>query len=517
MTHASSPPTVSTLALCVGTAALTAFTFGFHLGEVNQPRDAMSNCTTPVAVTDDCISMDDWAWHGSTLPSSPRRQCTGMLTEYYRTFSRKKGTFVSIFVLGGTVGALCGGSLAQSLGRRRLLFLNNVPFIIASALLASSTTVYGLYAGRFIGGIAAGVGTVGVPLYIAEVAPVGIRGSLGALNQLSIVIGILCSQSLGIPLSTRTGWRYLFFAGLLPPLLQCFLLPFCVESPKWLSANGLVIDARKALQRLRSSSSTEAEIDQEFDGIANNGATSSNTDDAESATLSRDPDSLDESAPLSGAQQHRVTITLRDLFHTASLRRPLFAAFGLQLAQQLSGVNAAVFYSTTIFNQSYPPEVSIKLSLLVSFVNLVMTLVSMGLIERLGRKTLLLVSEMGMMACGVSIFVSVKAALAPVFVVLSLLGFVGFFGIGLGAIPWLILPELVPGYAVNTAASVCSGLNWGSSWIVAFLLPVLIGWLGYDIFLVFSFFLAGFALFTQRYVPETKGLTPEEVARINQF
>ncbi|KAI8830674.1 general substrate transporter [Chytriomyces cf. hyalinus JEL632] len=488
------------LRLCVASAALTAFSFGFHLGEVNQPREAMSNCTAVddliLSAGTDCIPMDDWAW----------------------------GTFVSIFVLGGTVGAFCGGPLAEMLGRRRLLFLNNAPYILAALLLGSSTSVWGLYAGRFIAGLSAGLGSVGVPLYIAEVAPVKIRGSLGAIHQLSIVVGILCSQSLGIPLSTRTGWRYLFYTGALPPLLQCFLLPFCVESPKWMSANGLLIDARKALVKLRSGAGfSDADIEDELESIANNPHDSGNDQNAANDTDTAPQDTgrhsvsgnADESAPLTS---HVVrTVGIHNLFSVPALRKPLVAAFGLQLAQQLSGVNAAVFYSTTIFNQSYPPSVSIKLSLLVSVVNLITTLVSMVLIERLGRRTLLLTSELGMMSCGISIFIAVKATLAPAVVVVSLMGFVGFFGIGLGAIPWLILPELVPGYAVNAAASVCSGLNWGSSWIVALLLPVFIGILGYDIFLLFSVFLAGFAVFTVHYVPETKGLSPEEVARINLF
>ncbi|KAJ3074232.1 hypothetical protein HDU98_011800 [Podochytrium sp. JEL0797] len=487
----SSPQLLSTLALCVATAALSAFTFGFHLGEVNQPRDAMSNCDPTDALLGlaaNCIPMNDWEW----------------------------GTFVSIFLLGGTLGGLSGGTLVANLGRRRLLFLNNIPFLLSSFLLATSASVTGLYAGRFVGGVAAGLGTVAVPLYIAEVAPVKIRGSLGALNQLSIVIGVLVSQTLGVPLSTRESWRYLFAAGAVVPLIQCILLPFCVESPRWLTTHGLMADARKALIRLRSDSGASAsQIEDELVSMGGQTVSPQPGEDVESGLMD-----ASESAPLTNnnsATTHQRQLSVLELFSVSALRRPLIACVGLQLAQQFSGINAAVFYSTTIFNKSYSPDVAIKLSLLVSVVQLVTTLAASSLIEKLGRKSLLLTSQSGMMCSAFVIFVANKLDLSSALVVVALMSFVGFFGIGLGAIPWLILPELIPGYAVNSASSFCSGVNWGSSWFVAFLLPVVIGYLEYDVFFLFGLFLLGFTLFTNSYVPETKGMSAEEVARVNHF
>ncbi|KAI9327785.1 general substrate transporter [Obelidium mucronatum] len=482
---------VSTLALCVFTAALSAFTFGFHLGEVNQPRQAMSNCAAAdrrfsAAGLPDCIPMDDWAW----------------------------GTFVSLFLLGGTAGALSGGALVQRLGRRRLLLAANAPYLLAALLLATGGSRAALFAGRAAGGLGAGLATVAVPLYIAEVAPVRIRGRLGAVNQLAVVVGILASQTVGIPLSTRATWRYLFACGAVSPLVQCLLLPFCVESPRWLSANGLMSDARHALKKLRADSgASDGQIEDELEAMLDTSGTSrqESTDDNEGGLIGRN---IDE-APLTAGSNHQ-TVSITELFFVKALRRPLMACIGLQVSQQLSGINAAVFYSTTIFNQSYSPEVAVKLSLLVSVMNLVMTVFSLSFIEKLGRKTLVLASELGMMCCGLLIYISIKID-APSLVVVGLMGFVGFFGVGLGAIPWLILPELVPGYAVNSAASVCSGVNWGSGLVVAFFLPAVIGYLGYDVFLVFSILLAGFAYFTSVHVPETKGMTPEEVARVNHF
>ncbi|KAJ3394888.1 serine protease [Entophlyctis sp. JEL0112] len=494
--------TMSMLALCVGTAALTALTFGYHLGEVNQPRAAMSDCPNlPLPLhafgLPDCIPMTDVQW----------------------------GLFVSVFLLGGTAGGLSGGALAARLGRRRLLFVNNALLITSALILASASNFFWLCAGRVLGGIGAGIGTVAVPLLIAELSPVSLRGSLGALNQLAIVVGILTSQTLGVPLSARedSRWRVLFLLGVAPPLVQCALLPFCVESPRWLVANRLIPDARHALQRLRGAASADAVEDELAELVAANGGggcstapaagtprgrslyrAAENGDDQETGGLmERALTPPPESHPSDTRRAVPSSVSVSQLFTIAALKRPLLACIGLQVTQQFSGINAAAFYSTTIFNQSYPPDVAIQLTLLVSFVNVLATLASLVLIERLGRRYLLLASEL------------VQLEASPIFVVAGLMGFVGLFGIGLGAIPWLILPELVPGYAANTAVSVCSGFNWGCSWFVAFMLPILIGIMGYNIFPMFSVFLLMSAWFTHKFVPETKGMTPEEVSRVN--
>ncbi|KAJ3392916.1 Solute carrier 2, facilitated glucose transporter member 1 [Entophlyctis sp. JEL0112] len=465
---------MSILGLCVGTAALTALTFGYHLGEVNQPRAAMSDCTNlpPLPIhafgLPDCIPMTDVQW----------------------------GLFVSVFLLGGTLGGLSGGTLAARLGRRRLLFVNNTLLITSALVLASAPTFFWLCVGRVVGGIGAGIGTVAVPLLIAELSPVSQRGSLGALNQLAIVVGILASQTLGVPLSARedSRWRVLFLLGIAPPLAQCALLPFCVESPRWLVTNRLIPDARRALQRLRGGVSPSSIEDELAELMAANGASSGasaagtprgrslyraaeNANDQETGGLMERAATPPAEVGASDARRAvpSSSVSVSQLFTIPALKRPLLACIGLQVTQQFSGINAAAFYSTTIFNQSYPPDVAIQLTLLVSFVNVVATLASLVLIERLGRRYLLLASELGMMGCGLVIFFAVQLGLSPIFVVAGLMGFVGLFGIGLGAIPWLILPELVPGYAANTAVSVCSGFNWGCSWFVAFTLPILIG------------------------------------------
>ncbi|KAJ3216748.1 hypothetical protein HDU67_009074 [Dinochytrium kinnereticum] len=476
----------STLSLSILVAALTAFQFGYHSGVINQPRDAISNCTsgtsTPGSLPD-CIPMDDWQW----------------------------GIFVSLFLLGGIVGGLSGGHFATVYGRRRVIMIDNFAFVASGLLLGFSPNVMQLYLGRFIAGVGAGVGTVVVPLYIAEVSPMDLRGAYGSLNQLSIVVGVLLSQVAGVALSTRDGWR---------PLLALTVAVFKLQSPKrWLAARGLVHDTRKSLTAVRGPAyDIEAEL-AEMLGASESGNADDNGETGTRSQIQADSSTtqlIQDRPPRSSSNQNKP-LTVSELLERKALRRPLIAAFALQLIQQFSGINAAVYYSTTIFTQSYPAETAIKLTLLVSVVNLVMTLVSSSLIEKLGRRTLLLTAELGMAVSAFIVVLSVHFDLGASVIVAALMTFVGAFGLGLGAIPWLILPELVPSYALGPAASICTGINWTASFTLALLFPILIRSLGYDVFFLFGIVLLGAAAFTKSFVPETKGLKPEEVAVVNHY
>ncbi|KND00732.1 sugar porter (SP) family MFS transporter [Spizellomyces punctatus DAOM BR117] len=471
-----SEPTSPYLLFCVIVGSLTAFQFGYNSGVVNQPRDAMTNCpSAPGEWPQNCIPMDDWQW----------------------------GIFVSMFLLGGIIGGLTGGHIADNLGRRRTLLILNVGFIIGGALLALSSAPFSLYFGRFIIGIAAGTGTVAVPLYISEISPVEKRGTLGSFNQLAIVVGILVSVLVGIPLATLERWRYMFGLILVPSILQMLLIPFCVETPSWLTSQSLVLDAKEALQKLNG---TALEND-------------------EAARMLRSHSSLSQEQDIEGGEQNGddisdgdgpsqdAKISLKEIMTRPELWKPIVAGLGLHASQQFSGINAAIYYSTTIFSQSYSQSTAIKLTVLLSLVNLAFTLVSGNQIDKVGRRTLLLVSQGGMAACALGAVGAFRLHADPSVVVLFLMAFVGMFAVGLGNIPWLIMPELVPSSLLGPSASVGTAVNWSSAFIIALVFPRAIAILGYDIFYVFAAILVGSSLFTYLCVPETKGKTPEEVAR----
>ncbi|KAJ3114612.1 hypothetical protein HDU96_001866 [Phlyctochytrium bullatum] len=489
----------STLRYSILVAALTAFQFGYNSGVINQPRDAMSNC-----------SPEDPDANGPGLPS-----CIPMQELQW-------GSFVSIFLLGGVIGGLTGGFFATAYGRKRVIFLDNIAFVLSGITLGLATNVWHLHIGRFLAGIGAGIGTVVVPLYISEVAPIESRGAYGSLNQLSIVIGVLVSQLVGVPLSTREGWRTLFAltlgklvlklaqclnSAIVPSALQLCILAYAVESPRWLASRGLVHDTRKSLSALRGPG---VDIEGELSDMLG-------TSDSETGNANRQSSSsrlINEDAP---AETQTKPLTISELLSKKALRKPLFIAFALQVIQQFSGINAAVFYSTTIFKQSYPADTAVKLTLLVSVVNLIMTLVSTSMIDRMGRRTLLLSAQAGMAASSFVVVIATRNDAAPEIVVAALMVFVGAFGLGLGAIPWLILPELVPSYAVGPASSICTATNWTCAMMIALFFPLFVTMLGYDVFIIFGLILVGAIVFTRTTVPETKGLTAEEVAVVNHY
>jgi hypothetical protein len=181
-----------------------------------------------------------------------------------------------------------------------------------------------------------------------------------------------------------------------------------------------------------------------------------------------------ERTPLVPKKPQAEFKSLKELVTAKDLHRPLMVALGLQLAQQMSGINAAIYYSTSIFQTSYSSDTAIKLSLLIAGINLVMTIVSSALIERLGRRPLLLAAQftMGVFAFTAAILPTFNVA--PILIVICLNLFVAGFGLGLGSIPWLILPELVPSSAVGIASSICASVNWTANFIVAIVTPYLI-------------------------------------------
>ncbi|KAJ3128759.1 Solute carrier 2, facilitated glucose transporter member 3 [Nowakowskiella sp. JEL0407] len=438
----------STLLFNILAGSFSAFQFGFNSGVVNQPRTAITDCK----YNENCIPLDDWQW----------------------------GAFVSSFLLGGVCGALIAGSLTAKFGRRRMLLYNNVFYAIGTILISSANDIYGFIFGRVVVGIGCGIGTVVLPIYIAELSPSSIRGTMGSLNQFCIVIGVFTSQLIGVAWSTKEMWRYLFAFGLVPVVFQCLLLYFyCVESPKWLAINNLFGESKNSLKRLRHTH----EVDSEYAEILSSCGISSSSS-SENVQIANESEALESTSllPSPATSAQKANLTILQLFTTPHVRLPFILALSLHVTQQLSGINAATYYSTTIFEQSYPKaefgNLALYLTFSLSALGVVVMFPGFYFIEKLGRRTLLMTSISTMLIfCGMIVINGQKDSDSGRFwVVFGLLGFVSTFGIGLGAIPWLIVPELVPSYAVSAAGSLCVAVNWGCNFLVAFFLPAFISY-----------------------------------------
>uniref|UniRef100_A0A0K8UCJ8 Glucose transporter type 1 n=1 Tax=Bactrocera latifrons TaxID=174628 RepID=A0A0K8UCJ8_BACLA len=288
---------------------------------------------------------------------------------------------VSIFAIGGMLGGFSGGWMANRFGRKGGLLLNNVLGISGACLMGFTKVSHSyemLFLGRFIIGVNCGLNTSLVPMYISEIAPLNLRGGLGTVNQLAVTIGLLLSQVLGIEqiLGTNEGWPVLLGLAICPAILQLILLPVCPESPRYLLiTKQWEEEARRALRRLRASSSVEEDIE--------------------------------EMRAEERAQQSESHISTMELICSPTLRPPLIIGIVMQLSQQFSGINAVLYYSTSLFMSSGLTEESAKFSTIgIGAIMLLMTLVSIPLMDRTGRRTLHLYGLGGMFIFSIFITIS---------------------------------------------------------------------------------------------------------------
>uniref|UniRef100_A0A668AD78 Solute carrier family 2 member 3a n=1 Tax=Myripristis murdjan TaxID=586833 RepID=A0A668AD78_9TELE len=396
---------------------------------------------------------------------------------------------VAIFSVGGMVGSFSVGVMANRFGRRRSMFLVNILAVIGGLLMGFSTICSSyemVIAGRLVIGLFCGLFTGLTPMYVGEVSPTPLRGAFGTLHQLGVVVGILIAQIFGLEvlLGSDELWPLLLALTVAPAVLQCLLLPFCPESPRFLLINlNQEEQARKALVRLRGS------------------------DD-----VSKDMQEMkEESAKM--AMEKKVTIP--ELFRTAAYRQPLLIAVMLQLSQQLSGINAVFYYSTGIFDSAGVKK-PIYATIGAGIVNTIFTVVSLFLVEKAGRRTLHLLGLGGMAVCALVMTVSLllkKFTSMSYVAIMAVMGFVAMFELGPGPIPWFIVAELFSQGPRPAAMAVAGCSNWTANFLVGMSFPKLVELCGPWVFIIFSIFLVLFFIFTFFKVPETKGKTFDEIAR----
>lgn len=329
-----------------------------------------------------------------------------------------------------------------------------------------------------------GIASSASPMYIAEVSTNHHRGRLGALNQLMITLAILASQAFGILLSSASGWRILFALTIIPALLQMALSPTVAESPRYLISKGLYVEGKDNLIFLRNDETVATE---EFDVLY-------------------------EACQASHTERH---MSLADLLRVPSLRTALIIASTALFAQQFSAINGVIMFSTTIFEKLMGEghDQANILTLIIGGVNVFITIVSVYLIDRLGRRVLLLFSQYST-ALTLGIIVIGSVFKIEVLVAVSIAVLVCCFAVGLGPIPWLLLPELFPTYAVAPAASVCNSVSWISNFIVGFSFLKIQDLLQSLTFLPFCIISLVCAIIINILLPEPNGKTFEEISAL---
>lgn len=393
--------------------------------------------------------------------------------------SLDRGLVVSVLLLGALVGALGAGRLADTWGRRLSIVVAGLAAAVGALVAGLALNVPMLLGGRLILGLAVGVTSAVAPLYIAELAPARTRGSMVALYQLSLTIGILAALAVGVAFTPTADWRIMIAAGAVPALAQVLAMAVVPESPRYLAARGRVDEARRVLQRIRPAGEVERELDE---------------------ITQVDPTS--------------ATTRFRDVFARA-VRPCLVVGVGAALMNALVGVGAVIYYSTDIFQTAGVGSAEVA-SLAVGAVNTIMTVVAVFLIARYPRRRLLLVGLSGIVASLVVAGVSLLLPSPGWITIVGLLGFVASFAISAGPIAWLIVAEVFPLAIRGRAASFATSTNWAANFILALAFPLFVGTPGDPTKVGIAFFAyavvsAGFIVFVARLVPETKDRTLEEI------
>jgi sugar porter (SP) family MFS transporter len=394
-----------------------------------------------------------------------------------------QGIVVAIVLAGAAVGAAMAGALSDRFGRRRVILVAALLFIAGALLSAIAVGLPLLVGGRFLVGLAIGVASMLTPLYLAEISPAADRGAVVSLNQLCITIGILVSYLVGFALATVTGgWRWMLGIGALPGVILAVGMLVLPESPRWLAGHGRVEDAGDVLRHLRGGADISGELSDLRTDIASEGR------------------------QLAGWGE----------FFTARLRRPLIIGVGLAMFQQITGINTVIYFAPTIFQSAglSSAATSILATAGVGVVNVVMTIVSIRLIDRLGRRQLLSWSLGGMAATllVLAIVFLIGTGQLGWIAVASVAAFVGFFAIGLGPVFWLLISEIFPLALRGRAMSCATVANWGFNLIVSATFLNLVAATGESgAFFVYAVLSVVALAFVIALVPETKGHSLEQI------
>jgi SP family sugar:H+ symporter-like MFS transporter len=395
-----------------------------------------------------------------------------------------EGLVVSSILLGAAIGAASAGPLSDGLGRRNLILIAAVAFAVGAigAALAPSVVVLVLF--RFVLGLAVGAAALTVPLYLSEIAPTEIRGAITSLNQLMITVGILSAYIVNALLASAGAWRWMLGLAVIPSVILLIGMYFMPETPRWLVSRDREDEAREVLRRDRN----ERAVEQEIQDI-------------------KEVEREEEGG-------------LREL--TAAWVRPaLIVAIGLAVFQQIIGINTIIYYApTTLTNVGYSDQAAIYANLIIGVVNVLMTLVAIWLIDRVGRKPLLLTGLVGMVlslsVLGLSTLLlsepSSPTDLVAIITLLCLAGFIISFAATWGPTVWVMLPEVLPLRIRGTAMGVAIFLHWIANFAVSQTFPVFLAsigpgitFLGYAVIGVLAF------IFVSALVTETKGRSLEEI------
>ena len=392
---------------------------------------------------------------------------------------------VSAVLLGAMVGAVASGWLADHISRKWTKVLSGCVYVIGALGCAFSVTAPMLIGFRFMLGLSVGTASFVAPLYISEVAPPQLRGGLVSFNQLAITTGILTSYLVNFAFQNVAGnWRWMLGIAALPGAILAIGMLTVPHTPRWLMRDGREDEARETLELLRRDD-PDADIDKELGEI-------------------RDAD------------EQEGDTRVRDLA-TSTLRPILVVGIALAIFQQFVGINTVIYYAPTILTQTgLSTGSSLAATILVGVVNLAFTIVAVLLLDRVGRRVLLLTGTagltIGLLILGLYFTSATLQQHASYLALVGLLVFIASFAVGLGPVFWLMISEIFPVGVRSPAMAACTVANWGANFLVAQTFLTLGGAITTQgvFYLYAGLAVLALAFFAWR-VPETKNRSLEEI------
>ncbi len=404
---------------------------------------------------------------------------THSLTAVYSLSPSELGLTVAMALIGTIIGAMSAGIPGQKWGGRETLRILAVFYVLSALGCAFAWNWYALLAARFIGGLGIGGSSVLGPVYIAELAPARLRGRLVGLFQINIVIGILlayfsnyCIAQMGFGAAE---WRWQFGVATVPAVLFLVMLFGIPPSSRWLVTQNRVDEGRSVLQ-LMGAENPEAELKEIVDSI------------------------------------HIERLQTSEFLFARKYRLPIFLAISIGMFNQLSGINAILYYLNDIFAAAGFSKVSGDLqAVAVGGMNLLATLVGMSLIDKLGRKTLLLIGSIGTAACLAGVAWVFFAQSHQSFLLWLLVAYIAFFAISQGAVIWVYISEIFPNRVRAKGQALGSSSHWIMNALIAYTFPQLAKSSGAYPFVLFAAMMVVQFFVVLFFYPETKGVTLEQM------
>lgn len=422
-------------------------------------------------------------------------------SKFFDLSAATKGWVVGSALLGCFIGALVAGGMSKKYGRKNSLIISAILFTVSAwgsglpSFLPQSVDLMVVF--RIIGGLGIGIASMNAPTYIAELSPAKIRGKMVTYYQLAIVVGFfvvfLATYGIGnagdADYNLNEGWRWMFWSELIPCFLFLLLLFIVPKSPRWLMMVGRDEEARSVLMKIHPEEIVTREMEE----------------------ITKSIEAASDQQGLSAFKNNKFLFIL-------------LVGSTLSALQQLTGINAVLYYGADIFEKAlgFGEGDVLKQQLLLAGVNLVCTFIAMGTVDKFGRKPLIFVGSVGMIVGFLMLGGTLMSGNVGIISLLGVLVFIGSFALSMGPIVWVLLAEMFPNQIRSIAMSIAVAVQWAMNYVVSQSFPIVVEseanngtfWNQSLPYFIFIFFIGVIMFVTYKYVPETKGKSLEELEDI---